>query len=378
MRIAIVNQFAPPDEAPTAVLAGELHGELRALGHDVTIIACNASYRKGKRMGRAARIFSECVTHVVLLLKMLFSRQQDLILCLTTPTCLPATAALAALLRRSKFSHWAMDVYPEVAVQLGEIRRGGITHRITEALMNWAYRRADLLVALDEDMQQFFKSRGFDAVIHSPWAPTHLRWPTRDDRGQAGNPKLRWLYSGNLGRAHAWEAILEAQSLLEKEHPGEFELVFQGGGASRDQALLRANELKLKDCTWAGYAPKDSLLTSLFQADVLIASQNPRTKGLLWPSKLAVMQFVPRHVLWLGPSESAISEQIRSRQFSMAVDVGPKASGEIAEWLKRIRAESGIHQIPYQPPTSHQLKSPVRELAAFLVNHHSENVVPAS
>lgn len=371
MRILIVNRFMPPDEAPTSVLAEELAEHLRQSGHAVECVASSTNYRSGKRSGMH-RIAGELLSHLTLFFKMLTVGRSDLLLCLSSPTCLAVTAALAATLRREKFAHWAMDVYPEIAVKLGEIREGGLVHRVTEKLMNWAYSRADVLVALDEDMQQLFKEKGHAAEVCRPWTPLTLQWPGNDCPRLEGQP-LRWVYSGNLGRAHEWQTLLNAQLILEQECEDEFELIFQGGGANRKPAQEHAKAIALRNCKWVDYTPKDELLSSLFEADVLVATQNPATKGLLWPSKLAVMRHVPRPILWVGPSQSAVSSELSHRPATATIEINTNAPREIADWLKSLKATNSAGRadsIPsnYSPPERQALHQPIASLEEILVN----------
>ena len=368
MRIAIVNRFMPPDESPTAVLAGELAEYLASRGHVVEKISSSGGYRKvtkGNRgLGRAA---GELKSHASLLWKMLRTRNPDLIICLSSPTCLAVTAALVAMVRRTRLAHWAMDVYPELAAELGEIKRGGFIHGVTGALMNAAYRRTSPLVALDEDMQQLFAKKGFDAGVCRPWAPLGLKWPEKDPRAELANGErvtIRWVYSGNLGRAHEWEALLLAQQRLENTAPGRFKLVFQGGGASRKAARQRAVDLGLRDCEWTDYVPKEELLNSLFQADVLVATQNPVTKGMLWPSKLAVMKKVPRPILWVGPDTSAVADELRSRPLTATVPIDESAPERIAEWLQALPSNS---RYPYAPPHPSEGQEAIKALEEILI-----------
>ena len=367
MRILIVNRFMPPDEAPTAVLAGELAQHLRTSGHEVACVASSANYRTKGRF-KLPRAFEELVSHIILFAKMVFTPKADLLICLSSPTCLAVTAALASKLRHKKFAHWAMDVYPDVAVQLGEIRDGGVMHRVTRALMHWAYGKADTLVALDEDMQSLFAMEGHHSSVCGPWTPLGLDWPEKDSEAGAPDKPIRWVYSGNLGRAHEWRSLLEAQKLLESECPGAFELVFQGGGASQPAAKSYADELDLQACQWVGYAPKEGLLESLFDADVLVATQTPSTKGLLWPSKLAVVRHVPRPILWVGPIQSAVSSELSSRPLTATIGISPtpkKTARAIADWLLEIWGLPE-RRIPYAPPTDEALQLPIDSLQHLL------------
>lgn len=330
MRIAIVNQFAPPDEPPTSVLAGELATHLEADGHEVCLIACDSGYRQRKaRRGR--RLLRELRAHLSLFWQCLRLRRADVLIALSSPACLPATVCFAARLKRCRFVHWAMDVYPDVAVVLDEIRNHGIVHKLTKCAMRRAYRRANPLVALTVDMA---KVLGGQPEICPPWAPASLQWPTSIP---SSSTPFTWLYSGNLGRAHLYRPLLLAQQKLEQnEVPAR--LVFQGGGPSIAQATALAEELGLKNCEFRDYAARDQLLASLFAADVLVATQKPETGGLLWPSKLAVMKHVPRPLLWIGPDPSV--------EASIFV---PDDIDGIAAWIEQ-QVSSPAH-IPYTPPS---------------------------
>ena len=317
MRIGIVNQFAPPDEAPTAVLAGELAEHLRAQGHEVELIACKSGYRKRGGV-RGSRLLHELGAHLTLFWKCLRLRKPDVLLALSTPAILPATVDLAARLKRCRFAHWAMDVYPDVAVALGELKARGVVHRVSARLMRRAYRRAAPLVSLTEDMKQVIGQGG---EICPPWPPTTLDWP--DTAAPPPGP-FTWLYSGNLGRAHLYRPMLLAQKKLE-ERGLPVKLIFQGRGHLIPEAKALAGELGLAGCEFRDYVPREELLTSLFDANVLVATQNPQTAGMLWPSKLAVMDHVPRPVLWIGDDQPIA----RATRFS------PGDVEGISDWLEQ-------------------------------------------
>src|SRR5829696_6619630 len=56
MRFLFLNQYFPPDPAPTGVLLRELGDELERLGHEVEYVAAGQSYREGQgQRGRMRR-----------------------------------------------------------------------------------------------------------------------------------------------------------------------------------------------------------------------------------------------------------------------------------------------------------------------------------
>jgi colanic acid biosynthesis glycosyl transferase WcaI len=334
MRILLVNKFIPPDGAPTSRLLAELGAGLSEAGPDVDYLGAVSGYHQQKVRGWR-RWLRDLQAHLKLLLMGMSTPRPDWILCLSDPPGLVFTAALLAKLRGARLAHWAMDVYPEVAIALGEIGKGKLASLVSQA-MCFGYRQAELLVALDEDMAAVLeKASGRKAAIMPPWPPLpkpgdSLSAPSKD------NSTLRWLYSGNLGRAHDYETLLQTQKILEATDAG-WELVFQGGGPAREAAQARADELGLRRCHWLDYAPADALIGSLSSAHVLIATQKVETQGLLWPSKMALMWHLPRAIVWIGPVPGAMAGRIAQREAaSYAVLCG--ASQSLASWLTEQRS----------------------------------------
>jgi hypothetical protein len=143
-----------------------------------------------------------------------------------------------------------------------------------------------------------------------------------------------WIYSGNLGRAHEWETLLQAQALLE-QRGSDVRLRFQGGGPSWPAAQARAAELKLRNCEWRGYVPEEELAASLLRCRACAVTQLPAAQGLLWPSKLGFVMTLPRPILWVGPIDGAIARSLRD--LSHAGVFAPGDAAGVADWLETQR-----------------------------------------
>ena len=332
MRFLFLNQYGPPDPVPTARLLGELAEGLRAGGHSVEIVSQSQSYQG--RPARGGRLKRELQAARAILRAGWRPRggRPDVVLALSSPPGLPVVGALLAWRHRARLAHWAMDLYPELALALGEIRPDGPVARIVGAAMRWAYGRAALVVALDEDMRA-----GLQAFCRRP-VRVLPPWPAReaerqaDDRAADTGPSgpWVWLYSGNLGRAHEWRTLLDAQAILEARGL-PVQLVFQGDGAARAPAMGYAEAIGLRGCGWRGYAAEDGLLPTLLDARVLIVTQRPETRGLLWPSKLALLERLPRPLLFVGPADGAIARALRER--GNAGVFSPGQAEAVAQWI---------------------------------------------
>ena len=352
MRFLFLNQYGPPDPAPTARLLGELAEALRAQGHTVEVLSQRQSYQG--RPARGGRLRRELGAAWTILRAgwrpRPIDRRPDVVLALSSPPGLLVVAALLARRHRARLAHWAMDLYPELAVALGEIKAGSPVARVVGAAMRWAYRRALLVVALDEDMRDHLQAFCRVPVqTLPPWSDpaTERQADNAAQNGASPEPGV-CLYSGNLGRAHEWQTLLDAQALLEQRGL-PVSLVFQGDGAGRAAAQTYANNLGLRRCYWKDYAAKDQLLSTLLAAQVLVVTQRLETRGLLWPSKLALLERLSRPVLFVGPTGGAITRRLHTRGNAGAF--APGESEAVARWIEDVvRSKNTPDSVPMEKP----------------------------
>lgn len=337
MRLLLLNQYGPPDASPTARLLGELADFLRTQGHEIEVVARGEKY--GGRPARGRGRLRREIAALLHILRVGWRRRRpspDIVLAFSSPPGLLVVGAALAWRHRARLAHWALDLYPELAVALDELPDGRLVG-LVRAAMEWAYRRSALVVALDEDMRAHLQPLCRTEVrTLEPWpAPAIVRQladTTAADSSSPDNPApWTWLYSGNLGRAHEWRTLLEAQALLEaSEVPAH--LVFQGDGAARRPAMLYAQRLGLRHCEWRGYVPEGELLPVLLRARVLIVTQRPETRGLLWPSKLALLERLPVPVLFVGPTDGAVARRLQAR--GGAGVFRPDQAEAVADWIE--------------------------------------------
>lgn len=335
MRILLLNKFTSPDPAPTARLLGELGEGLQERGWEVIARSAGGSYRQGTGSGGMRRWMREAWAHIRLFVAGCLAPRPDVILCLSDPPGLVFTASLVSRIRRIPLAHWVMDVYPEIAAALGEVSPTSLPYRLLHSAVRSGYRYCGLIGCLDSDMADVLVL-STDPRMHfcPPWPPLALTASASPTHHPSPSPAaaFSWLYSGNLGRAHDFDTLLTAQKELERAGLA-IDLVFQGRGPQLQAARNRAETLGLKRCRWLDYAADDVLISTLLQADVVIATQKPETRGLLWPSKLAVLKSLGRPLLWIGPLDGDIARLLREECPDAAVFSPGDAAG-VAAWLQ--------------------------------------------
>jgi len=335
MRVLFLNQYFPPDPAPTGLLFREIADNLVQCGHEVDFVDAAQNYRGAQ--GGGGRMKRELGALWRMLRAGRACRRPDVVVSGTSPPCLGVIADRVARKHGAAHIHWAMDMYPELAIELGEIGRSSLVAKITGWLMRGVYRRAKKVVALDGDMVERFRTMRVEAACIRPWVMR--RGDDTADFSAKPEAPWTWIYSGNLGRAHEWETLLAAQALFEQRGM-DARLLFQGGGPSRKPAHARAEALGLRRCEWQDYAPAEELTASLLRCEVLVASQLPAVRGLLWPSKLALMLTLPRPILFVGPPDGAIANELRA--IPHAGVFAPGDAEGVARWIaeRRVAAET--------------------------------------
>jgi colanic acid biosynthesis glycosyl transferase WcaI len=304
----------------------------------VRFIDAAQEYRGGQ--GKSGRLRRELFALTRMFWRGIWEPRPDVVISGTSPPCLAFVAQCVALRHRARAIHWCMDLYPDIAVALGEIKEGSLS-RLVSTLMAWSYRRTSKVVALDADMADRMRQHHVEPEVIRPWV-TGERKDIRNTGDVASVPESvpwTWLYSGNLGRAHEWQTLLDAQAILEGENAG-IVLVFQGSGPSWAAAQAAANELGLKQIEWRGYAPENDVVSSLLRSKCLAVTQKPEVRGMLWPSKLALMLTLPRPILFVGPINGDIGRSLHA--LSHAGVFAPGDAGGVADWLLKCKNHASM------------------------------------
>ena len=86
MRVLFLNQYVPPDPAPTGALFAEIATELEKVGHLVDFVAARQEYRAGQKRG--GRMLREALALARMLWDGLLRPKPDVVVSGTSPPCL--------------------------------------------------------------------------------------------------------------------------------------------------------------------------------------------------------------------------------------------------------------------------------------------------
>lgn len=331
MRVVFINRFYWPEETATAQLLTDLATALAGNGHEVEVITARTQPNlvaretcRGvsiRRLGRAqktdvnlsgklwdySRFLAGIFWHLLWR-----RRNPDTIVALSDPPLLGAVVWLATGWRRAAVIHWVHDIYPEIAVELG----GPGWLNGLRPWRNLAWRRSAGCVVPGETMQAVVRSSGVraDHVMVCPnWALPELQ-PLPAERVLAARARLGIgtqfvaAYSGNLGRAHSLDPLLEVAERLRDDQ--KFLLLLIGRGPQRSQLEATVVKRGLTNVRFLESQPRQLLAETLSVADVHFVTLKPGMERWVFPSKLSGIVSAGRPVIFLGNCDSEIARLI--------------------------------------------------------------------
>lgn len=380
MKVLFLNRVYPPADGATGHLLKELAERLVERGLEVTVVTSGAiselksqisdskrglgvpnpeleaqssKSANGVRVERVGclpfsrsslvqRALSYLSLYPRLLWRALRLPKQDVVVTMTDPPMLLVLGVLYKWLRGGRLVHWAQDLYPELAIELGVLSGRSPIAKMCRAISSFALRRHERVVALGRCMQERILQRGVDPErvrVIPNWAQgSKAGGDTEEERAvgtltpdpspslgraRGGSDsgaidfrrrhgyegKFVVMYSGNLGLAHCFESILAAAEQLQTVHP-ETVFLFVGSGPRLPWVQEEAKRLGLANVHFLPSQPLAELSASLKAADVHLVSMRENLSGLVVPSKAYGIFAAGRPCFFIGPKSSEVARLI--------------------------------------------------------------------
>ncbi|WP_197077537.1 glycosyltransferase family 4 protein [Hyphomicrobium sp. 99] len=368
-----MNRFFYPDYSATSQMLTDLTFGLAERGAEVSVITSRLLYEDARaalptrervrgvdiervwtsRYGRTGLVF-----RLIDYLTFYFSaaltlarsaRRGDIVVAMTDPPALSILALVLAWSRGAHLVNWLQDVFPEVAeaLQLAG-KRSPLLFRPLRLLRDLSLRRASMNVAIGSLMAERLLQLGVtqDRMIMIPnWADTNAIRPVppmsnrlRSDWGLS--EKFVVAYSGNLGRAHGIETLVDAMTITGQNGEPEIHWLFVGGGVGLEQLKRAAEELGIANLTFRPYQPRENLSQSLSVADVHVVLLRPALEGLIVPSKFYGIAAAGRPIIFVGAADGEIARLIM--QYGCGATIASGDGIGLAETLSTM-AKNTVH-----------------------------------
>jgi glycosyltransferase involved in cell wall biosynthesis len=315
-QLTILNQFYPPDYAATGQLIAELTHQLKNEFSSLEVFSSqpayafkcndlprweylqNISIRRSKSATAGyGRIRSKTLSGVIFFIRaylhlLRHPARRQLVLLTTAPPFLPLLGYFISCFCKISYVCLLYDIYPDIAINLKVIHRQHWLTKIWNYLNYLTWRKASAIIVLNSTMKdQVIKNcpevANKISIIPNWSDPEEIQPIAREKNWFAWKHNLvdsfTVMYSGNMGRCHDMETLLDAMIILQST-PIQF--AFVGSGDKRKFMQTKIEELSLTNCFFLPYQAKEDLAFSLTACDVSILSISEQMEGLIAPSKL--------------------------------------------------------------------------------------------
>jgi glycosyltransferase involved in cell wall biosynthesis len=359
--ILFINRVYPPESGATGRVLEYVARGFVSAGWDVSVLTTAGDHSKegssvqgGVKVIRIAMPFSKkslltlalgyALMIPSLLLKALMLPRADVVVTKTDPPMLLILGPFLKYLKGVRTIHWAQDLYPEVAEEVGVFPKGGVVAGVLRSISTRSMMVCDVVVAVGRCMAERLEGRGIAQekirVLPNTGVEDDIVPVARENNEFRKRHGLEGAfvieYSGNLGRAHDFGTVLEAARLLEQR--GETGILFLFVGSGPGEGLLRDEVVRmgLRNIRFLPPQPAEFLSQSLGAGDLHLVTMKSGMSGLVVPSKFYGVMAAGRPCLFVGPEESEVARVIL--EHGVGEVVAPGDADALVRAILRYRA----------------------------------------
>lgn len=349
-KVIFINRYFAPDESATSRILSDLAFGLAKSGSEIIVITSRqrleepdaalprnefldgvrvvrvrtTKFGRQNLIGRVADYLSFYWSAAWALLK--YARRGDVVIAKTDPPMFSVFARPCCLLRGAYQINWLQDVFPEVALRLGVGKPFRLVSRLILSIRNWSLRSSTMNVVIGERMKMHLRHQGIPECKLTTipnWTDTKAIVPIPPEK----NPlRHEWKmdnalvigYSGNLGRAHRFDAIIEACRYFKGDSRVKF--LFIGGGAGMSKVKEIVAKEALGGVTFKPYQPRENLSLSLSVPDIHLVTLEPQMEGLIVPSKYYGIAAAGRATVYLGTVDGDIANELNTSKTGITIE----------------------------------------------------------
>ncbi len=266
-------------------------------------------------------------------------RKNDIALVVTNPPTLPFVVILACKLRGAKLVLRVEDVYPEAMVATGMAGQNSSAVKVFGALSRLLYKKVDMIIALGRDMKQLILNKIGNEAEHVTIITNYAEGDQIVPLPRLDNPLLKKLglidkfvlqYSGNMGRTHDIESLVECAKLLQTENHIHF--LFIGWGAKEVWLREAVRVHGLENVTVLPSQPREDLVVSLNACDLTLISFVSGMSGVSVPSRMYNIMAVGKPIIAIADMASELAQVVEEEKIGWVVM--PERPALIAEAIR--------------------------------------------
>lgn len=384
--VTLIYHFFFPDDVVSARHFTQLAESLRDQGWKVRVLTSNRYCRYTKKAIRPrkelwndieivrayrpplnqASNYGRIINSMFILqmwsLHLLMSQRSDVIVVGTDPQFAALIFPFLKIFRRAKVvAHWCFDLYPEAVIANETGKMTFAIMYIAKQFMSLAYKFIDVMVDIGPCMRSLLQQYQHQASYHTltPWAlvePNTIQHPDGETRTLlfGEDAALTILYSGNMGKAHDFQLIVDLARYLRNNTSSRIVFCFACRGNRYDELL---SEVTAQDTNirFAGFADESQLAKRLGCADIHLVSLKDEWSGIVVPSKFFGSIAMGKPVIFNGPQDSAIAKWISQYEIGWILSSGniPQIAAQLIQLQNKPQTIQQYSQKAYKTYKEH-------------------------
>jgi glycosyltransferase involved in cell wall biosynthesis len=334
----IVSELFYPDEVSTGFVMTKIAERLAKEG-EVNVICGPAGYEKGSSISGGSldcnirihrvkvpvldknKLRSRAARMLLLTIKMGWKivrelKHGDHLILVTNPTSLLILVRYIKMLKRIRYTIIVHDVFPENLVASGLATKKSPIYRLLLPSYNNAYRAADQLIAVGEDMKHLLSAKvgsSENIFVVQNWADLEEVFPIQNfDRskylGINLDGKIVIGFAGNIGRVQGLEQFINC---FHRASNPNLVLTIIGEGALKNQLQLYTVEKNIRNIYFLGNRARKEQIQFLNSCDIGLVSLCAGMYGLGVPSKTYNIMAAGKPLLFIGDKDAEVELYIR-------------------------------------------------------------------
>lgn len=237
------------------------------------------------------------------------AKRPDVIYAYHPPLTVGITAVLLRFFRRVPVVYDIQDMWPDTLRATGMVTSLRVLNSVSK-VCNWVYSNVDHIVVLSPGFKRLLVERAVpdskisiiynwsdEDSLKAPKGTVPVNFPSKD--------KFRILFAGNMGKAQALTAVLDAAEIVAQDSPNIY-FIFIGGGVEVKQLQEYTKEKLLTNVLFLPSVPMSDIGSLLKEADALLVHlrKDPLFEITI-PSKTQAYMAVGKPVLMAVDGDAA-------------------------------------------------------------------------
>ncbi len=290
MRVLLHTEEYLPTTLACAIRMDVFASQLRALGHEVTVLTGSNNLDRGKKNGRPSGVIyapaikmRKKTTLMRLLSNLSFAASSvccaagagkfDVVITTSPPPLISISGWLIAKLKGAKLVYDVRDIWPDVALEMGSFTEDSLACRVFRSISDFMYRKANLITTVTPGKVQSIRAKLSENVRDKVRLISNgydLRNDAEStDETAVGKYDLRnrftCVYIGNVGLAQGLDSLLE---IAAKTKHRDVQFLIFGNGAEKDTLENQAKEHGLNQVHFCGNLPHAQVAPVLTHAKI--------------------------------------------------------------------------------------------------------------